>query len=325
MKASLVVGVIALMMLASVSAGDGTTPPSDYSYCGEKTTVTFYGGQTIIVGSIVVSSNADTLYIEYMTTGGWVLTEAHASVAYDPADIPQTKKNNPIPGKFDEKVELSSPTTYWIFEIPFSDYDLSCGDTIYIAAHGVVKKRIGCDEWQEETGWGYGTEFGGKQWGWYIEYTIPCCGKMPDFPDRAEVRWKYTATPSYWRLEFRFDDDYDNMAEGYHQAWCAEKDHTMSSSTSTWHWVNLYATYPQTNDVPNFEWDKINWMVNNWAGYSASEKHNAIWYFTESWTTYPNDLAEDADTLGDGYRPPSGGWMAIWVNTPQPTFIVLDP
>jgi hypothetical protein len=68
-------------------------------------TVDLIAGQHMDVGDIVVQRFGDDLCVEYQLSAealaeGWFLTETHLAVAGDPADLPQTKKGDPIPGRF---------------------------------------------------------------------------------------------------------------------------------------------------------------------------------------------------------------------------------
>ncbi|MHA2005638.1 MAG: hypothetical protein ACW960_16370 [Candidatus Thorarchaeota archaeon] len=54
------------------------------------------------VGEVRVWNDGDNLYVEFITEDGWCLLETHLSVAESLDGIPQTKKNNPIPGHFEQ-------------------------------------------------------------------------------------------------------------------------------------------------------------------------------------------------------------------------------
>ena len=131
------------------------------------------GDEYIDVGDIIIWQDADYLYVQYVTTDGWYMTETHLDVAEALADIPQTKKNNPKIGKFaiNEEHAPTQDVTYTF------DWD-SDWSILYIAAHAVVQKDISltqCTEpdWRIETAWGEGPDFGGKSWAMYIYYEDP--------------------------------------------------------------------------------------------------------------------------------------------------------
>ena len=137
------------------------------------------GGNTasaIDAGEVIIWQDDEYLYVKYVTTDGWYMTETHLDVKIDPNLIPQTKKGNPQVGHFDINEE-HAPTQEVTYMIPWDD-DWPDAPTLYIAAHAVVQKEIGTDEYgdpiyQMETGWGEGPGFSGKSWAMYIVYIDP--------------------------------------------------------------------------------------------------------------------------------------------------------
>ncbi len=131
----------------------------------------------IDVGYVLVYNDLDYLYVKYVTEDGWYMTETHLHVADDVADIPQTKKGNPIPGKFDYVTYHDPAVQEFEYMIPWSE-DWTPGTVLDIAAHAVVQKVIGYDEesepiYQVETAWGDGLGFEGNNWATYFEYEDP--------------------------------------------------------------------------------------------------------------------------------------------------------
>jgi hypothetical protein len=122
-------------------------------------TVDLIAGQHMDVGDIVVQRFGDDLCVEYQLSAealaeGWFLTETHLAVAGDPADLPQTKKGDPIPGRFpygddalgvyDEEGNLIGGVDSYSECISLADLRLETEDEIHIAAHAVV--GISCHE-----------------------------------------------------------------------------------------------------------------------------------------------------------------------------------
>lgn len=66
-------------------------------------------GQNEDAGDVLVWNDTENLYVQYKLHGNWCLLETHVAVGNTPANIPQTKKNNPIPGKFAYSEEYSNP------------------------------------------------------------------------------------------------------------------------------------------------------------------------------------------------------------------------
>jgi hypothetical protein len=131
---------------------------------GMASAATLYAGQDIDVGTVTVSAGGTT--IKYATTGDWVLNATHLHVGSSLADIPQTKKFNPIPGHFEYSAEHVPPVTTYTYTIP-----AQLG-TLYIAAQAEVAFLDDEGVWQEETAWA-GTSVGhepflGKNWATYF-------------------------------------------------------------------------------------------------------------------------------------------------------------
>jgi len=158
---------------------------------GTSGIITLYAGQDLPVGTVTVSNDGINLFVEYITTGGWVMTETHLAVAPvqrvlgeipdpipdpSPEDIPQTKKGNPIPGQFPYKHEDLGYITSDPYIIPLSEIDIGVGadDILYIAAHAKVIRPIE-DCW--ETVWQIGD----------VEVN-DCAGNLTNYAN--EFNWK---------------------------------------------------------------------------------------------------------------------------------------
>ena len=133
------------------------------------------GDEYIDVGDVIIWQDADYLYVQYVTTDGWSMTETHLAVDDVFADIPHTKKGNPKIGKFEFSGDHSPPTQEVLYTI---DWDWASDALLYIAAHAVVQKDmslIECAEpdWRIETAWGEGEDFGGASWAMVMEYEDP--------------------------------------------------------------------------------------------------------------------------------------------------------
>jgi hypothetical protein len=85
------------------------------------------------VGDVLVWNDGDTLYVQYVVTAPWCLTETHLHVAISLEGIPQ-KNGNPPPGKFDYKGEHDCVAEY-LYTIPLN---WSTDTKLFIAAHAVV-------------------------------------------------------------------------------------------------------------------------------------------------------------------------------------------
>ena len=151
--------------------------------CEDQTSVDLIAGQHTDSGDVTVSNDEDTLYVTYSTQDGWELDEVHLHVACDVADIPQSKRGNPIPGRFDYKAEGLSGTEY-SFAIPLEDIEClaECGEDLVIAAHASVVNDDGTST-QQETAWGDGEDFDGANWAMWFSHEVECCDEPPEEPE----------------------------------------------------------------------------------------------------------------------------------------------
>jgi hypothetical protein len=115
-------------------------------------TTDLMAGQNIDAGDVLVWNDADNLYVQFVTSGDWCITETHLATGASVDDIPTTKKDNPIPGQFFYSSQyapypcVDAPDPY---VIPLGSW--SAGDDVYVAAHAEVVRPVdGCyeQEWQ---------------------------------------------------------------------------------------------------------------------------------------------------------------------------------
>jgi hypothetical protein len=138
-----------------------------------KTWYPLYAGQNTFVGHVAVWNDADDLHVQYLLVGDWKLAETHLHVATSLGGIPQTKKGNPIPGKFDYSMVHNPYVAQYTYVI---DLDTLGGTDLTIAAHAVViDSEAPC--LGSETAWARRCGappqgFPGKNWATYIEYTV---------------------------------------------------------------------------------------------------------------------------------------------------------
>ena len=128
-------------------------------------TVDLIAGQNIVVGEVAVRFEFDMLRVTYkITDPDWVLLETHLAVTDNPADIPRTKKLNPIPGHFEYCMEHEPPVTeytYWV------DPDF-LEPPLYIAAHAVVQNVDGIVEGAWGEGYQLSTDRGWAMCFWWL-------------------------------------------------------------------------------------------------------------------------------------------------------------
>jgi hypothetical protein len=162
---------------AAASLAVGLIIPGAYAHTADDPFVTdlVAGGgnpaSAIDVGDVLVWNDAEQLFVRYLVTAqDWCLTETHSHVASSADAIPQTKKGNPIPGKFAFAATLECVTSYTLV-VPLT---WEPGVQLFIATHASVKNPtvVYIDGPWEETAWGAGFDFPGRNWAMYFTYTV---------------------------------------------------------------------------------------------------------------------------------------------------------
>lgn len=128
--------------------------------CNSKT-YALIAGQSINVGTVVVSNDVNFLYVTYNTTGDWDLSEVQLYVLHSEPTERLTPGQAPY-----KSGTLPNGTTSYTFTIPFGE-SLKCGSSIWLQAHASV---------DTETAYG-GTIVNPESGSWFgnISYTIECC------------------------------------------------------------------------------------------------------------------------------------------------------
>ena len=121
-------------------------------------------GQTIPVGSVQISQypGTCTATVTLETTYPWCITEAHLATGDALDDIPQTTKGNPIPGQFADSAYPACEG-----QVVFGNVT---GGSLF-AVHAVVYDTL---NGTDETAWGAGTAFPGKNWATYVQLPGGC-------------------------------------------------------------------------------------------------------------------------------------------------------
>jgi hypothetical protein len=163
----------------------------------------------INVGDVLVWNDRNTLYVKYVVTAPWCLTETHLHVFLNDVeytDVPQ-KNGNPIPGKLFQIKEDGnadagcdaddSPETCLTaitYTIPL---DWVPDIELFIAAHAVVQNDsviidgdVEPPIYWTESAWADGEEFVvGKNWATYFEYTVQEVGVL-ELYQKDPVTWE---------------------------------------------------------------------------------------------------------------------------------------
>lgn len=145
------------------------TPPPP-SIC-DSTGVNLIAGQYINVGNVIVKNNSDTLYVTYVTTGDWKISEIHLYVGPE-SELPANKKGNPQVGHFPTQDNFYPMVTSVTYKFLLENLD----DCFYVAAHAVVKKVVDGQTLDSQTAWGDGLRIIDKgNWAMYFEYCPGVC------------------------------------------------------------------------------------------------------------------------------------------------------
>lgn len=192
------VAVAALFL--TLGAGQGFGDIADA--CG-TTTWTLWAGQTIDVGTVTVSNDADNVYVTYTLTydpnGDGVVDgyfgTLHLWIGNDLSLLPRSGGGNPNPGQFCDAdggacyTPPDNTTTTHTFTMPFSELSITnvqgvCGKTLFVVTHAEANvDSDGDGTIDPETAFG-GDKDGdtGNRWWFYAEYTICCDNGEPDPP-----------------------------------------------------------------------------------------------------------------------------------------------
>lgn len=185
----------------------GAQAQAQVSTCGDKVS-DLTAGQTIKVGKVSVSNDAEKLYVTYsLTYPGAVFGTLHAWAGSDLLNVPKNKQGTVVPGQFPFHsgagvFPSSAGLTSYTFTIPFQlinaaglpSVDASGNTTcnplnLFVVTHAEVNIDSDNDGVadQHETAFGGGIPGDGPRWWFYDSYTI-CCdfgGGVPCMTETA--------------------------------------------------------------------------------------------------------------------------------------------
>jgi len=196
----------------------------------DSTCVTLFAGQTVDAGQVCVSvdntvdtsavcgaGSAGVLSVEFLTSGGWELEEAHLAVGDELADIPMTNKGNPKIGNFPYNSGDITGATSHTFSVPLCELGLDASLTecdpvnAFLAAHAALRKDNGDGTYQTETGWGDGERFVTKgSWAEYFNMELVCTDNPeppPPQPRTCETAFAYGGSDATCFIGTDFDGD----------------------------------------------------------------------------------------------------------------------
>jgi hypothetical protein len=173
----------------------GTSNPVEFTTdtCG-TTSWDLTAGQTIDVGTVTVSNDANNLYVTYTLDDPDYVNACfgtlHLWVGNDLSLMPATPQGSPIPGQFPYHFTATGLKTY-TFQIPFSALNLTnateaCGTKLYVVTHAEVDLDCSDSNTGHETAFGGPNPGGGPRWWFYGQYTV-CCEFGPPQPPVCET------------------------------------------------------------------------------------------------------------------------------------------
>lgn len=317
----LIIGIIALIIGGCSGAGSPVEPIQndapriafgdpvpDYG-CGDSIIVDLIAGQNYMAGYVEVYNDADYLYVKYMAADGWQITETHLAVANTLEGIPQTKKGNPKNGQFPYKMEHDPAVTEYTYVI---DLDWDICEELFIAAHAVVQTVDGEGYVTgEETAWGYGEDFPGKNWAMYFNYEVEsCCVEgLTLYDDEFTAKFYHPwAGIAYWKTVLSGVPAGFDVADGPYPGWCVDQGHYIYPNST--HTVKMYNSY--ADDLPSYavdpDWDMVNYLLNHkHPDASIFDIQDAVWYFINGGhdpaTLIGQAMVDDTLANGEGFVP----------------------
>lgn len=135
-----------------------------------ETIIDLIAGQHYDAGEVIISNDAEFIYVTFATSENWFLSETHLFVGQI-EDLPLTPLGNPKIGRFpySSTHELATSFTY---TIPI-DESLDC---YVIAAHATVNNYVNGTLIQSETAWGEGQQISNTgSWAMQSEYCLMNC------------------------------------------------------------------------------------------------------------------------------------------------------
>jgi len=326
-------------------------PPDDP---GKVTTADFphveqiIAGQTQVAGTVTIYATMDNIYVRYQTTGDWYLTEYHVHVIDDCEGgygFPN-HNGNPALNEFDYR-DAFDPDQDVLVEIPWGD--LLDSPELCFATHCALKRIVGGDTVETQTGWSGDQPFPGRNWALYFCIATPKVLRLPSHKVWVQYTQVSGNTPCQYRI-WGVGTGYSIPDDGYYRSFCLDQgvyiyNHPYEGylRTSFDPLLPDYIRYNRgTNPPVETPYDKINYLVDlfmdNYSGAghpTAAEVaafQQVFWYY-RGYGSQPveGSLAYTLWQAGeshDGWYPEGGDWMAVMMDlgaNVQLCFIMVDP
>jgi hypothetical protein len=259
---------------------------------------TLLAGQTIDSGTVSTQVVGDNLKVTYTASGGWTLNEVHLWVGGDIADMPQTRKGNPIPGKFPHVSGNIAPATTYTLNVSLADLGFACpGDdkTYLVGAHASMSKTNSDGSVQNETGWSDGAKISERgNWATLSTLTLTCdCGGGNTTGlGSCETAFAYSASPEGTSF-LQIDEDGDGSGDFSRWGWSVGPLGAGSYE---------YAVYAGAGKSDITKGTNVGTLAVDYDGSTATVNFSI---------NYPNNLKETHVYVGNEILPRNNGFFTV--------------
>lgn len=343
--------VLGLSFLACDRMGVPNTPdnPGKVKISSNPYVTDLIAGQNVDAGDVIISFTPDYIYVEYVMTGNWWMTNAKFHIVPDSCGggwrFPVTKKGNPIPGQFDYHYDYPNGTQHALIAVPW-DEDWEDALEMCFAAHADLELRDGEPPWETQTGWGNGDPFPGDQWGMYFCMEVPKMLRLPTEPVRCQYTQTSGSTPSMFHIWDVPGDPGDyNVQDGYYRSFCLDRGIYIYNQAYS---CRLWASYdPNLPDYCKYirgtyvrvPYECLNYLVDkfmddgDFSGPTIAAYQTVFWFYRGIGTLPPpgtlaRSLYDEAQLEGPGWMPGPGDWYGVLLDireNVQLCFILVDP
>jgi hypothetical protein len=205
--------------------------------CGDDLTLPLLAGKWTTVGSVVVTSDDDNIYVKYLINDDtkWAISETHLSITTtaDKNGVPNTVPGypgNPKIGLFNFNTTHANVSEY-LYTIPLTEFNRA--KDLYILAHAVVKDPTNITGWVQE----------------------PIL-----LPEIVDMTLSYPNSDSYFGITI----SNDGVLNGFHDGWCLDLDKEITPTSYKAYVVSsLVSGFNELNLVEKPEnMFKVNWLLN---------------------------------------------------------------